>query len=349
MASTNDLKNGIVLNIDGQLWSVVEFQHVKPGKGAAFVRTKLKNVAVRQDRRQDLQRRRQGRDRQRRQAQHAVPLQRRHRLRLHGHAAPTTSCRCAPRSSATPRTSCSRTRRRSSPPTTAPCSTSSCPPPSCLEITYTEPGLQGDRSTGGTKPATLETGHEIAVPLFIEQGDQDQGRHPRRLLPRPRQADPVAARTKARKRALDILFEAELRGIDPADLLRERLAGPSPSTPLTSTPPTLVTGVVDAPGPASTSCSRRTRRAGRCRGCRPWTATSCGSASTRSCTSQDVPDAVAISEAVALATELSTDESPALRQRAARPPRRGQAHPRLSAHPRGTPLPRPCAGGTLAG
>src|SRR5437870_12899050 len=44
VATTNDLKNGITLSIDGQLWSVVEFQHVKPGKGGAFVRTKLKNV-----------------------------------------------------------------------------------------------------------------------------------------------------------------------------------------------------------------------------------------------------------------------------------------------------------------
>src|ERR671928_193761 len=44
MASTNDLKNGLVLNLDGELWSVVEFQHVKPGKGGAFVRTTLKNV-----------------------------------------------------------------------------------------------------------------------------------------------------------------------------------------------------------------------------------------------------------------------------------------------------------------
>ncbi|HLJ99687.1 MAG TPA: elongation factor P, partial [Streptosporangiaceae bacterium] len=44
MATTNDLKNGMALNIDGQLWNVVEFQHVKPGKGPAFVRTKLKNV-----------------------------------------------------------------------------------------------------------------------------------------------------------------------------------------------------------------------------------------------------------------------------------------------------------------
>ena len=44
MATTNDLRNGLVLNIDGQLWQVVEFQHVKPGKGPAFVRTKIKNV-----------------------------------------------------------------------------------------------------------------------------------------------------------------------------------------------------------------------------------------------------------------------------------------------------------------
>jgi elongation factor P len=44
VATTNDLKNGMTLNIDGQLWTVVDFQHVKPGKGGAFVRTRLKNV-----------------------------------------------------------------------------------------------------------------------------------------------------------------------------------------------------------------------------------------------------------------------------------------------------------------
>src|SRR5215475_880768 len=44
MATTNDLKNGLVLNLDGDLWTVVEFQHVKPAKGGAFVRTTLKNV-----------------------------------------------------------------------------------------------------------------------------------------------------------------------------------------------------------------------------------------------------------------------------------------------------------------
>ena len=44
MATTNDLKNGMTLNLDGQLWNVVDFQHVKPGKGGAFVRTNLKNL-----------------------------------------------------------------------------------------------------------------------------------------------------------------------------------------------------------------------------------------------------------------------------------------------------------------
>lgn len=44
MATTADFKNGLVLNIDGQLWTITEFQHVKPGEGPAFVRTKLKNV-----------------------------------------------------------------------------------------------------------------------------------------------------------------------------------------------------------------------------------------------------------------------------------------------------------------
>ena len=44
MATTNDLKNGLVLNLDGQLWTVTAFQHVKPGKGGAFVRTTLKHV-----------------------------------------------------------------------------------------------------------------------------------------------------------------------------------------------------------------------------------------------------------------------------------------------------------------
>ncbi len=86
MATTNDLKNGMTLNFDGGLWTVVEFQHVKPGKGAAFVRTKLKNVTSGKvvDRtfnagvKVDVATDRPPRD--------AVPVPRGLRLRVHGHA-----------------------------------------------------------------------------------------------------------------------------------------------------------------------------------------------------------------------------------------------------------------------
>src|SRR5438105_13842515 len=44
VATTNDIKNGTVLKLEGQLWNIIEFQHVKPGKGGAFVRTKMRNV-----------------------------------------------------------------------------------------------------------------------------------------------------------------------------------------------------------------------------------------------------------------------------------------------------------------
>ena len=72
----------------------------------------------------------------------------------------------------TPPTSCSRARPRRSPSTRATPLYVELPAAVELEITYTEPGLQGDRSTGGTKPATLETGYEVAVPLFITQGER---------------------------------------------------------------------------------------------------------------------------------------------------------------------------------
>ena len=51
MATTNDIKNGTVLKLEGQLWNIIEFQHVKPGKGGAFVRTKMRERDVRQGRR----------------------------------------------------------------------------------------------------------------------------------------------------------------------------------------------------------------------------------------------------------------------------------------------------------
>ena len=139
MASTNDLKNGMTLNLEGQLWNVVEFQHVKPGKGPAFVRTKLKNVmsgkvvdktfnagikvdVANVDKREMQYLYREGGD----------------------FVFMDTSDYDQPR----------------------------IPAAVELTISQTDPGVQGDRSTGGTKPATLQTGATVQVPLFISTGEK---------------------------------------------------------------------------------------------------------------------------------------------------------------------------------
>ncbi|MEJ5915737.1 elongation factor P [Pseudokineococcus sp. 1T1Z-3] len=169
MASTNDLKNGTVLNLDGQLWSVVEFQHVKPGKGGAFVRTKVKNVlsgkvvdrtfnagakveTATVDRRDMQYLYRDGADFVFMDGdtfdQVLVPeatVGEAANFMLEGSQAQVALHEGTPLYV-------------------------ELPPSVVLEITYTEPGLQGDRSTGGTKPATVETGYQIAVPLFLETG-----------------------------------------------------------------------------------------------------------------------------------------------------------------------------------
>lgn len=168
MATTNDLKNGMVLNLDGQLLTIVEFQHVKPGKGGAFVRTKLKNVLTGRtidktfnagvkvdvalvDRREMQYLYNDGEDYifmdnstydqiyvSTQTVGDAVDYM------LENQDVVVATHEGTPLYV-------------------------ELPPNVVLEITYTEPGLQGDRSSGGTKPATLETGKEIQVPLFIDQ------------------------------------------------------------------------------------------------------------------------------------------------------------------------------------
>jgi len=169
VASTNDLKNGLVLNLEGQLWSVVEFQHVKPGKGPAFVRTKLKNVlsgkvvdktfnagvkveTANVDRRDMQYLYKDGTD--------FVFMDGSTYDQIH-----------------IPEATVGDTANYLLENQTAQVATHDgtvlyveLPTSVVLEITYTEPGLQGDRSTGGTKPATLETGAQIQVPLFLETG-----------------------------------------------------------------------------------------------------------------------------------------------------------------------------------
>ncbi len=167
MATTNDLKNGLVLNLDGQLWTVIEFQHVKPGKGGAFVRTKLKNVltgkvvdktfnaGVKVDTatvdRRDMQFLYKDGDDwvfMDNQSYEQMPIS----AAVVGNAANYLIENQVAQVSIHEGTPI----------------IVELPASVELMITYTEPGLQGDRSTGGTKPATLETGAEIHVPLFLE-------------------------------------------------------------------------------------------------------------------------------------------------------------------------------------
>ena len=167
MATTNDLKNGFVLNIDNQLWQVVEFQHVKPGKGPAFVRTKLKAVLSGKvvDKTFNAGVKVETANVDKRDMQY---------LYRDGDSwifMDTSSYDQIPISDAVVGDNAKYLLENQN----AMVATHDGAPlyvelPASVEllITYTEPGLQGDRSTGGTKPATLETGAEIQVPLFIE-------------------------------------------------------------------------------------------------------------------------------------------------------------------------------------
>ena len=171
MATTNDLKNGLVLNIDGGLWTVVKFQHVKPGKGGAFVRTTLKhvlsgkvvdktfNAGVKVDTATVDKRTYQflyvdgddfifmdtdtydqipvGKDTVGDGAKYLLP-ESEAVIGMHEGVPLYVEL----------------------------------PTSVVLEVTYTEPGLQGDRSSAGTKPATVETGAEVAVPLFVTTGEK---------------------------------------------------------------------------------------------------------------------------------------------------------------------------------
>lgn len=170
MATTNDLKNGMTLDLDGQLWNVVEFQHVKPGKGPAFVRTKLKSVTtgkvvdktfnagvkveVAQLEKRDMQYLyRDGSGfvfmDQKTFDQMTVPEE------VVGEAVNYMLENCEAIVAV----------HEGNPLYVE------LPASVALRITYTEPGLQGDRSSGGTKPATVETGINIQVPLFIKQDE----------------------------------------------------------------------------------------------------------------------------------------------------------------------------------
>ncbi|HEU5223696.1 MAG TPA: elongation factor P [Candidatus Lumbricidophila sp.] len=169
MASTADIKNGVVLNIDGQLWSVIEFQHVKPGKGGAFVRTKMKNVVSGKvvDRTYNAGTKIEIENVDRRDYTYLyqdgdgfVFMDQTDFDQL---TVPSTVVGDAANFMLENQSVTVATNNGNPLYVELPASV-------VLEITYTEPGLQGDRSSAGTKPATVETGYEIQVPLFLETG-----------------------------------------------------------------------------------------------------------------------------------------------------------------------------------
>lgn len=172
MADTSDFRNGLCIEYNGKLWSIVSFQHVKPGKGPAFVRTKLKNLetgkvvdntftsgvkinTVRIERRdyQFLYKDDMGYNFMNMETFEQIPVDEKlidaHDLLKEGqqveivfHAEQESVLQV------------------------------DLPAFVEMEITYTEPGVKGDTATNTLKPATIETGAEIMVPLFINTGDR---------------------------------------------------------------------------------------------------------------------------------------------------------------------------------
>ena len=137
MATTADFKNGLCIELNGELWSIVEFQHVKPGKGPAFVRTKLRNLRTQRVWENTF-------------TAGVKPgelinnpglLKEGQGVEIMYHADTDTPLTCE------------------------------LPPFVDLQVTYTEPGVKGDTATNAAKRATVETGAEVFVPLFIETGE----------------------------------------------------------------------------------------------------------------------------------------------------------------------------------
>ncbi|GAB3411789.1 elongation factor P [Flindersiella endophytica] len=171
MATTNDLKNGMVLNLDGQLWSVVWFQHHKPGKGGAVVRTKLKNVlsgkvvdkTFNADVKVDV-----------------ANVDKREMTYLYNDGESyvfmdaSTYDQLPLSQDVVGEASHFLLENQNAIVAMHDGLPLYIELPASVELTveYTEPGLQGDRSTGGTKPARLETGYELQVPLFLTTGER---------------------------------------------------------------------------------------------------------------------------------------------------------------------------------
>ena len=171
MATTNDIKNGMVLDLDGQLWSVVWFQHHKPGKGGAMVKTTLKNVMSGKtvDKTFNAGLKIETANVDKRDFQYLyhdgdsyVFMDKSTYDQINVSEAVVGDAKDYMLDNQDAMLAL-----HEGIPLYI-----ELPASVELVVEYTEPGLQGDRSSGGTKPARLETGKEIQVPLFIVNGEK---------------------------------------------------------------------------------------------------------------------------------------------------------------------------------
>lgn len=170
MISTNDLHNGVTLDIDGDVYAVVEFQHVKPGKGSAFVRTKLKNVRTGAviDRTFNAGEKVPRAQVDKREVQFLYASGDEYSFMdtetYEQYTVPSAQLGDAPNFMIENMTLSLLFYNGQVIGVDLPNSIT-------LKIVETDPGLKGDTATGGTKPAKLETGYVVRVPLFVNQGD----------------------------------------------------------------------------------------------------------------------------------------------------------------------------------
>ncbi len=171
MISAGDFKNGITIEMDNGIWQIIEFQHVKPGKGAAFVRTKLKNIVsggvveksfrptekfpqARIDRK-DMQYLYSDGD-----LFHFMDVETYDQIALNADSI-GDALKFVKENEMVKVCSHNGNVFAIEPPLFVE-----------LEITETEPGFKGDTAQGATKPAVVETGASVNVPLFVNQGDK---------------------------------------------------------------------------------------------------------------------------------------------------------------------------------
>ncbi|MBM7646334.1 elongation factor P [Scopulibacillus daqui] len=171
MISVNDFRTGLTIEVDGGIWSVIEFQHVKPGKGAAFVRSKLRNLrtgAIQEKTFRAGEKVNKAHIENRKMqylyangSQHAfMDLETYEQIELDAEQIKDELKFLKENMEVNIQTYEGETLGVELPNTVE------------LEVTETEPGIKGDTASGGSKPATLETGYVVNVPFFVNVGDK---------------------------------------------------------------------------------------------------------------------------------------------------------------------------------